>query len=163
MAELVAWIEQTPVSWFVLEYGWIWPICESIHFCGLTLMAGTVGLFDLRLLGVGRGIAPRSLHRLIRWGLVGFAFSVATGLLFIAGMPDQYFYNLAFKVKVVCLFLIGCNVMLFYSLESKRVLALGADDEAPPAAKWMAAASLGLLACVMCAGRMLTFFRPPPY
>jgi hypothetical protein len=126
-------------------------------------MAGTVGLFDLRLLGIGRGIPPQSLHRLLRFGVAGFAVSVITGTLFIAGMPDQYFYNLAFKVKVVALFLTGCNVLLFYSLEFKHVMALGPDDETPLPAKWMAGASLALLVVVMCAGRMLTFFRPPPF
>jgi hypothetical protein len=161
MAALIDWIRDTPLSSFVLTYGWVWPVSESLHFCGLTLMAGTVGIFDLRVLGVGRGIAPRSLHRLIRFGLGGFALSVLTGTLFIAGTPDQYFYNAAFKVKVVCLFLVGCNVALFYSLEFKRVMALAPNDDAPLSAKWMAAASLLLLIGVMCAGRMLTFFRPP--
>jgi Family of unknown function (DUF6644) len=161
MPALIDWIRHTPVSWFVLNYGWVWPISESVHFCGLTLMTGTVGLFDLRLLGVGRGISPRSLHRLLRFGVAGFALSVMTGTLFIAGTPEQYFYNAAFKVKVTCLFLIGCNVILFYSLEFERVVQLGPDDDAPLAAKWMAGASLVLLTCVMCAGRMLTFFRPP--
>jgi hypothetical protein len=64
-------------------------------------------------------------------------------------------------VKAVCLFLIGCNVVLFYSLEFKRAMHLGPDDDAPTAAKWMAGASLALLTAVMCTGRMLTFSRPP--
>jgi hypothetical protein len=161
MEELIRWITRTPVSSFVLTYGWVWPISETLHFCGLTLMAGTVGMFDLRVLGVGRGIAPSSLHRLLRYGVAGFAISVTTGLLFIAGTPDQYFYNLAFKVKIVCLLLTGINVILFYSLEFKQVTALGPDDDAPLGAKLMAVVSLALLAAVMCAGRMLTFFRPP--
>jgi hypothetical protein len=161
MPALIDWIQDTPLSWFVLNHGWVWPISESIHFCGLTLMAGTVGIFDLRLLGVGRGISPRSLHRLLRFGVAGFALSVMTGTLFIAGTPDQYFYNAAFKVKVAGLLLIGCNVALFYSLEFKRVMQLGPDDDAPRSAKWIAGASLALLIVVMCAGRMLTFFRPP--
>jgi hypothetical protein len=161
MEELIHWITRTPVSSFVLTYRWVWPISETLHFCGLTLMAGTVGMFDLRVLGVGRGIAPSSLHRLLRYGLAGFALSVLTGLLFIAGTPDQYFYNLAFKVKVVCLLLTGLNALLFYSLEFKQVAALGPSEDAPFGAKFMAAVSLLLLAGVMCAGRMLTFFRPP--
>ena len=161
MPALIEWIRHTPVSWFVLNYRWVWPISESVHFCGLTLMTGTVGLFDLRLLGVGRGISPRSLHRLLRFGVAGFALSVITGTLFIAGTPEQYFYNAAFKVKVTCLFLIGCNVILFYSLEFKRVAQLGPNNDAPLTAKWMTNTSLVLLTCVICAGRMLTFFRPP--
>jgi hypothetical protein len=40
------------------------------------------------------------------------------------------------------------------------VLALGAGQDAPPRAKIIAAVSLTLLVAIMCAGRMLTFYRP---
>jgi hypothetical protein len=80
--------------------------------------------------------------------------------LFIFGQPDQYFYNDAFKVKVVCLVLLGINVCAFYTLEARQVLTLGPGDDAPARAKIMAAVSLTLLVAIMCAGRMLTFFRP---
>ena len=83
-----------------------------------------------------------------------------TGLLFIFGQPDQYFYNNAFKVKVVCLFLLGLNVCAFYALEARQVLELGPGDDAPARAKAFAAISLTLLVAIMCAGRMLTFYRP---
>ena len=80
-------------------------------------MAGTVGLFDFRLLGFGKGVTPAELHRGLRWGLVGFATSVITGIMFLAGQPDQYLYNEAWWAKVVCLCLMGCNLVVFYSLE----------------------------------------------
>jgi hypothetical protein len=143
-----------------MDYRWTWPISESLHFCGLALMVGTVGTFDLRLLGLVKGLSPDALHRSIRLGLVGFAISVITGSLFIFGQPDQYFYNDAFKVKVVCLTLLGINVCAFYWLEARQVLALGPGDDAPLRAKAIAAISLTLLVAIMCAGRMLTFFRP---
>lgn len=161
MDALIDWITSTQLSWFVTNYRWVWPASETLHFCGLVLMAGTVGMFDLRLLGVGKGIAPAALHRLLRWGITGFGVSVLTGTLFIAGTPEQYFYNAAFKLKVICLLLLGCNVLLFYSLEFQRVKALGPYDDTPLAAKWMASVSLTLLVAIMCCGRMLTFFRPP--
>jgi hypothetical protein len=33
---------------------------------GLSLLLGTVGLFDLRVLGIAKGIPPRAIHRLVR-------------------------------------------------------------------------------------------------
>jgi hypothetical protein len=159
--DLIQWLVGTPVNFFVMNYRWVWPICESLHFCGLTVMAGTIGLFDLRVLGLAKGIAPGSLHRIVKWGVAAFFVSLVTGLMFISGQPDQYFYNNAFKVKVVCLALMGMNVLAFYSLEFASVRALGPNDDAPARAKVFAAFSLLMLVCVMCAGRMLTFFRPP--
>lgn len=160
MDDLIHWIVATPLSWFVNEYGWVWPICETLHFCGLTVLAGSVGLLDLRILGLMKGIAPRALHATIPYGVAGFAVSAATGIMFISGAPDQYFYNDAFKVKVVCLALMGVNAAVFYRREFAGVRALGPHDEAATPAKIVASASLALLVAVMCCGRMLTFFRP---
>ena len=38
---------------------WGWPICETVHFLGLSLLVGTVGMFDLRLLGWASGFRSR--------------------------------------------------------------------------------------------------------
>jgi len=160
LPQLIGWLTSTPINTLVMDYRWTWPIAESLHFCGLALMVGTVGTFDLRVLGLVKGLSPAVLHRSIRFGLVGFVVSAITGSLFIFGQPDQYFYNDAFKVKVTCLVLLGINVCAFYMLEARQVLALGPGDDAPLRAKAMAAVSLTLLVAIMCAGRMLTFFRP---
>jgi uncharacterized membrane-anchored protein len=156
----IDWIVSTRLSWFVTQYGWVWPISETLHFCGLTVLAGTVGLFDLRVLGLAKGIAPAALHATLPWGLAGFLVSVVTGVMFISGAPDQYFYNDAFKFKVVFLILMGLNAGFFYWREFDRVRALGPHDDAPRSAKVVAAASLAILVAVICFGRMLTFFRP---
>jgi hypothetical protein len=125
------------------------------------MLAGTVGLFDLRLLGLVKGIAPGTLHRTLRWGLAGFLVSVITGVQFIFGAPEQYFYNNAFRLKVVFLVLMGANAALFYRHEFAHVRTLGPHDDAPRSAQFVAGASLLFLVGVMLCGRMLTFFRPP--
>ena len=161
MDAFMDWIVSTRLSWFVTEYRWVWPMAESVHFCGLTLLVGTVGLFDLRVLGLAKGIAPATLHATLRWGIAGFAASVVTGIMFISGAPDQYFYNEAFQVKAVLLVLMGANAALFYRREFAGVRALGPHDDAPRSAKIVAAASLVFLLGVTLCGRMITFFRPP--
>ena len=161
MDAFIDWIVSTRLSYFVTENGPVWPILESIHFCGLTLLAGTVGLFDLRLLGIAKGLAPHRLHATLRFGVVGFAASVITGVMFISGTPDQYFYNDAFLLKSVFLVLMGANAALFYWREWPSVRILGPHDEAPNSAKIVAAASLFFLVAVTLCGRMITFFRPP--
>jgi hypothetical protein len=160
MGALIDWIESTWLSNLVFEYGWLWPISEALHFTGLVLLVGTVGLFDLRVLGLGRGIPPAAIHRLVPFGLVGFALSIATGVLFIAGTPDQYFYNSAFHFKLVFLTLMGLNVAFFYFGPHRAVMALGPAEAAPRSARLSAVVSLLMLLGVMSAGRMLTFFRP---
>lgn len=161
MDALIDWLYGGWVSHLMNGYRWTWPIAESVHFTGLILLAGTVGAFDLRLLGLARGIRPAALHRLLRFGIAGFVLSLVTGLMFICGAPEQYFYNHAFHFKAASLLAMGINVSLFYRLEFATVRALGPDERAPRRAQVMAAISLFLLVAVMLFGRMLTFFRPP--
>jgi hypothetical protein len=160
LGELIGWLTSTPVNTVVMGYRWVWPISEILHFCALAVMVGTVGTFDLRLLGLAKGVAPSTLHRALRYGLAAFVLSALTGSVFIFGQPDQYFYNSAFKLKVVALLLLGLNALLFYTLEARHVLALGPTDEVPLRAKVIAAISLTMLVSIMLFGRMLTFFRP---
>jgi hypothetical protein len=158
---LIEWMYGTRLSFFITEQGWLWPINETLHFCGLTLLAGTVGLFDLRVLGLAKGIAPSTLHATLPWGIAGFVVIVITGVQFMFGAPEQYIYNNAFRLKVVFLVLMGANAALFYWREFAGIEALGPHDDAPRSAKLVAAASLVFLVAVMLCGRMITFFRPP--
>ena len=94
------WIRGTGLHLFVLENGqWLWPTLETLHFIGLSLLFATVGLFDLRVLGLGKAIPPGTLHRLIPIGIAGYALNALTGVFFFSGFPEQYFYNAAFWWK----------------------------------------------------------------
>ena len=160
MKPLIDWLTSTALAELVFTYGWIWPISESLHFMGLVLLVGSVGLFDLRVLGLGKGLPPAAIHRLVPFGLLGFVVSVLTGTVFIAATPDQYFYNSAFHFKVVFLLLMGANAAYFYAAPFRAVRGLGPHGDAPRRAKISAVLSLTLLAAVMCCGRLLTFYRP---
>jgi hypothetical protein len=61
---------------------WGWPVVESLHFFGLSLLIGTVGVFDLRMLGFGAGISYQFLHRLVPIGVFGYTLNVTTGTMF---------------------------------------------------------------------------------
>ena len=45
---------------------WGWPIAEIVHFAGLCLLMGTDGMYDLRMLGLGRFDAREIDHRVVR-------------------------------------------------------------------------------------------------
>ena len=97
MDEIAPWeqfVRGTALHHFVYTYEpWVWPTCEIIHYLGLSLLLGTVGLFDLRVLGMVRAIPPRAIHRLVPFGVAGYCLNVVTGIMFFSGHPDQYFYN----------------------------------------------------------------------
>jgi hypothetical protein len=150
-----------PMRHVMMDTRWAWPTAESIHFLGLTMLIGTVGMFDLRLMGIGRQIAPAALHRLIKYGVMGFCMNVLTGLCFLSAAPDQYIYNPAFRWKVIFLTCAGLNIAVFYTSQFRKVRTLGPGEEIPRVARLVGFASLSLWMGVITAGRLLTFYRPP--
>ena len=80
-----------------------------------------MGVFDLRMLGLGPGISYRNLHRLVPIGVLGYAINVLTGTMFLSSAPDQYLYNPAFQTKLGFMMLAGCNVIWFYTTCSTEV------------------------------------------
>jgi len=144
----------------VMTSKWGWPICESLHFIGLSLLIGTIGMFDMRLLGIAKRIPISALHRLIPWGIGGYILNIITGSMFLVTAPDQYLYNSAFHLKMLFMAVAGLNVLTFYSAVFRKVNVLGAGADAPLAAKWIGGASLFLWTGVIIFGRLLTFYRP---
>ena len=144
----------------IMTSKWGWPICESLHFFGLSLLVGTVGMFDMRLLGIAKRIPISALHRLIPWGIGGYAVNIITGSMFLVTAPDQYLYNSAFHFKMLFMAVAGLNVLTFYSAVFRKVNVLGAGADAPLAAKWIGGASLFLWTGIIIFGRLLTFYRP---
>ena len=140
---------------------WGWPTIESIHFTCLTLLLGTVGLFDLRILGIGRGVSMAVLHRLVPIGVVAYLGSILTGSMFILTMANQYVFNPAFQLKLLFMAIAGVNTAVFYLVAARAVNAAGPDEEAPLAAKIIAVISLLSWTAVIILGRVITLFRPP--
>jgi hypothetical protein len=159
------WIRATFLHQFVLDNGaWLWPTLETLHFLGLSLLFATIGVFDLRVLGIGKAIPPDALHRLIPIGIAGYAVNVLTGIAFFSGFPEQYFYNPAFWWKGTFMAIAGINVAAFYLTSSFReVQMLPAGSDAPFRAKLIAGTSLGAWCAVLICGRLLTFYRPPTF
>jgi hypothetical protein len=136
----------------------LWPMCETLHFIGLALLVGIAGLLDLRMIGMGKGIPIASLQRLMPWAVGGFVLNAITGFLFFSGDPFQYLNNVAFWWKMLFIGLAGVNVLVFYVTGvSQRVDRVGAEQDAPFAAKCTGAISLLLWVGVMYWGRMLPF------
>ncbi len=154
------WLSSQPTGDWMRNVPWAWPMCESIHFIGLSLLIGTVGLFDLRLLGFAPRVPMAAFHRLIPIGVCGFLMNLTTGFCFLTGTPDQYFLNRAFQFKMMFLAIAGLNMAAFYLTMFRKVRELGPGDQAPLPARLIGGVSLAAWIGVMTCGRLLTFFRP---
>jgi len=153
----VEWLKSTAASQAVVTYRWVWPISETIHFIGLALVIGIVGLFDLRLMGFFKRIPVRAARELMPFAVLGFVLNLITGLLFLIGQPDQYVYNRSWWLKVAFLIIAGVNALFFEKALGPRTLSLGAGGDTPIGAKVIGAVSLLAWFGVLYWGRMLPF------
>jgi hypothetical protein len=154
---IVATLKATTLSHWMIQSQWLWPLCETLHFVGLALLVGVVGMLDLRLLGRMRHLSFSAVHSLIPWGILGFVINLITGALFFIGAPDQYIANRAWYYKLVFLGIAGLNVLYFETRQAKRALAIGAGVDTPPAFKVIGAVSILSWFMVLYWGRMLPF------
>jgi hypothetical protein len=127
---------------------------------GLTLLFGSIAVWDLRLLGMAGGVPIAAFHRLVPFSVLGFAMNAASGSMFLMTEPDQYIYNPSFHFKLLFLTLAGLNIVVFYALFFRRVRTLEGSTRAPAALKVIGAVSLGCWMAVIICGRLITFYRP---
>jgi len=153
----VEWLASTPASHAVVTYPWLWPLGETLHFIGLALVIGIVGLFDLRLMGFFKRIPVRAARELMPFAILGFVLNLVTGLMFLIGQPQQYAYNRSWWLKAAFLVVAGMNALFFEKMLGPRTLSLGAGEDTPASAKVVGAVSLLAWFGVLYWGRMLPF------
>ena len=151
------WLAATEFSKFVTLNSWVWPMCETLHFIGMSLLVGIIGVLDLRMMGVAKRLPVSPLHDLVPWGVAGFVINALTGFTFYAGDPSQYIHNPAFWWKMAFIFVAGLNILAFYLFVYEKVADLGSGADCPMSAKVVGAVSLVVWCCVMYFGRMLPF------
>ena len=140
---------------------WIGPLWKTVHYLAIAMLAGVVGLVDLRILGVAKGLPLGPLQRLMPWAVVSFVVAAASGYALLRINPSNALgppINIAFAAKILFLVLIGLNDILYVATGLKRqVDRVGAGESASPSAKIVAGVSLVLWAGVVYWSRMLAF------
>ena len=139
----------------IVSSTWIWAMCETLHFMGLSLLFGVVLIIDLRMLGVIKGLSFSGLHKLLPWAVGGFALNTATGMVFFVAASGQYTTNAVFHWKLALILLAGVNALYFTLID--EAWALQAGEDAPLRAKVVAASAILLWIGVIYCGRMLPF------
>lgn len=157
MNDFNVWMRATAVSEWVRMSPVTWPLLETLHFVGMCLLLGVIGLLDFRLLGFLRSLEMAQMRRLLPWGIAGFLLNLVSGVLFFVGAPDQYMRNAAFYLKLLFLVVAGVNALYFETHSGQRALAMGKVEDTPMAFKVAGAVSLFSWFMVLYWGRMLPF------
>jgi len=146
---------------FVNTHDWMWPVCQMLHYVGMSLIVGIIGILDLRILGLFKSIPIAALRPLVPWAVVGFFGNALTGLIFVTGKdsgPSYYTDNLSFRLKMVFLLVAIINLLIFQlSNLEKKVYATPAGGNAPTAAKTVSILSLVAWVLVIFFGRTMQY------
>lgn len=155
------WVSSTGFSIALRKSIWAFPIVESLHVLGIVLLVGSVALLDLRLLGYIMKHEPVSkiAHGVSRWTWTGFVLMFVTGLLLSAAEAAENYFNLAFRIKLVLLILVGLNPLIFHLTIFRTVNSWDLSNVIPWRARAAAWSSLVLWAGIVVAGRMIAYIH----
>jgi uncharacterized membrane protein len=135
-------------TWFVP-----WQI---VHFFGYCLIFGAAFALLLRAFGFWKSVSFAAAHRLLVLGFIGVLLNVVSGILMMLHDSYRYVVNDYSFAPKIALLTVGAIAALYFSA-SDRLWKIRPGDDAPPAAKWVAAVVFLAWAGVIVCGRMLNY------
>jgi hypothetical protein len=156
---LCQWIEQTPVGTAIRDGLWWFPVIETIHTLGIILLAGTILILDLRLLGVAfrkesvSDVAQQVLP--LTWA--GFAVMFLSGSLLFCPEAVKCYYSTFFRIKLALLMLAGLNALAFHLTIYRDVNTWGQRALPPSRARLAGLLSITFWITIIAAGRAIGY------
>jgi hypothetical protein len=159
VVDVLSSVEGSYVAGRIRDSLYLFPLIESLHVLGLTMVFGTIAIIDLRLLGIAS--AKRSFRRVasdvLKWTWAAFALAVTTGSLMFMTNAGVYYHNFYFRTKMVLLVFAGMNMLIFELTAARSVHRWDNDAKAPLAGRAAAAISLVLWITIIFLGRWTGF------
>jgi len=158
-AAWLAWLESSALAHAMRQWLWLYPAVEIAHIAGIALLVGAAAMFDLRLLGLSRGVPVAALARhLLPWARTGLGLMALTGALMFTAHATEFGASPVFRLKLA-LIVAGClNAAVFHRWPFRAVMAWDVAVGTPPAAKAAAITSLVLWTSTIACGRLLAYF-----
>jgi hypothetical protein len=114
-AEWLLWLKNSAPVETIRQWVWAYPLIETVHILGITLLVGSIALFDLRLLGASRQVLVTDMaQHLLFWSFIGFGVVLLSGFLLFATDAPAIASNPAFRLKLVLILSAGINAILFH-------------------------------------------------
>ena len=157
--ELLASLEASSIAVRIRESLYLFPLIESAHVIGLTMVFGTIAIIDLRLLGMASTRRPfsRIASDILKWTWAAFALTVMTGLLMFTTDSGVYYHNFYFRSKMAMLACAGINIVIFELTAARSMHRWDRDAAAPGAGKAVAVVSLVVWISIVFLGRWVGF------
>jgi hypothetical protein len=150
MQQFCQWLYGSGLGTAIRQSIWTFPIIETVHVLGITLLVGTVSILDLRLLGLLLKHQPIAgiAHQILPLTWAGFALMSISGFLLFAAEAADSYGNPAFRIKMLMIPLAGLNALVFHR-----------NPVTPLRARLAGGFSLTLWTGIICAGRAIAYFQ----
>jgi hypothetical protein len=161
LLHLCQWLYASSLATTIRESQYGFPVIETAHVLGITVLVGTVAIVDLRLLGVVMKREPVSevLEQVLPLTWCGFLIQFCSGSLLLFSKAAEYYWNPIFRIKLVLLLLAGLNPLIFHSTIYRSVATWGESRITPIRARLAGAFSLTIWGAIIVAGRAIAYFH----
>jgi hypothetical protein len=157
-AAWLVWLESSAVAVAMRQWLWLYPAVEIVHITGIVALVGGAVMFDLRLLGLSRGLPVAALAtHLLPWARVGLGLVALSGVLMFTAHATEWAENPAFRLKLLLIVAAGLNACAFHRWPFRGVARWDRDVPAPPRARLAAVLSIALWLSVIACGRLLAY------
>ena len=156
---LAIWLSETSLHDGMVNYSWMFPMMETFHFLGLTVLFGSLLLVDMRVLGLVKFINMNESMKFIPVAIIAFVVNLISGIAFLCADPYAYFPNVGFQWKMGLIFVAGINALWFWFGEHKELQQLADGQDAPFRAKVIALISIVVWVIIIVLGRMIPYLE----
>ena len=152
------WLQETALATWVQESTWGYPIVLSSHAVGMAIVAGTLIMVDLRILGFAPSLNISSFDRVFTVIWIGFFINFVSGLALFTADAVAFITTPVFLIKLACILVGGILAwalvkMLFGDDHSKSNIKISTQ------AKITAAISILLWTGAIIAGRLTAYLK----
>jgi hypothetical protein len=151
-------LEEGSIASAMRDSLWLFPLVETVHIIGFSILVGAVVMFDLRILGISKRISVRLLaHHLLPWSVAALLLIVPSGVLMFASEATDLVGNRAFVIKMLLLLLAGTNAAAFHLGSFRDAELWDQNTPSPTSAKLHALASMLIWFGIITCGRLIAY------
>lgn len=152
-------LEQSAIASAIRQSPWIYPVANILHVTAVVLLAGSVAVLDLALLGAFKGARAGAVAVPARRAAVGaLLFAALTGAVLFAAEASHVALNPVFQAKLAVIALAGLNALVLGRMASATLQDWPVGRPLPRRLQIAALASLVLWVLVATLGRAIAYW-----
>ena len=157
--DYLIWLQDSALGTWVAGSIWGYPIVLACHALGMAVVAGTVTMMCIRILGFARAVPLTLFTRLSSIAWAGLVLNVVTGLALFSGDPVKFFYHPVFWIKL-SLITLGAVSLCLVVRTLRHVAAMPETGVVMSAgARLVAGCSLAFWTGAIIAGRLIAYIE----